>query len=114
MLTRQVDAIYRTFLEKVAESRGIATERVESVAEGRVWTGSDACSKGLVDALGGLDEAVARARDLAGLPAEGPDPEFARGYSRPVWQVFRPEPAAWDLGDAGGPKLLCPIRIPLR
>ncbi len=114
MLTRQVDAIYRTFLEKVAESRGIATEHVESVAEGRVWTGSDACSKGLVDALGGLDEAVARARELAGLPADGPDPEFARGYSLPIWQVFRPEPAAWDLGDAGGPKLLCPIRIPLR
>ena len=113
-LTRQVEGIYRAFLEKVAESRGIDRERVESVAEGRVWTGAEACRLGLVDGLGGLDEAVSRARALAGLPEEGEEPEFTRGYALPVWRLMRPEPVSWDLGEAGGPRLVCPFRVPLR
>jgi protease-4 len=113
-LHRQVEAIYRTFLEKVAESRGIETESVEPIAEGRVWTGADACTRGLVDGLGGLDEAVIRARELAGVGDDAEEPEFARGYALPLMQFIRPEPAAWDLRGARGPELLCPIRIPLR
>jgi protease-4 len=110
-LRAQVEQLYRDFVEKVASSRDLETERVEAVAEGRVWTGAQARAHGLVDDLGGLDLAVLRARELAGLPPEGEDPEFVRGYTLPLRQLLRAEPVA---GAARGLKLLCPISIPLR
>ena len=47
-------------------------EEIEKVAQGRVWTGSQALSAGLVDGLGDLSDAVAAARRLAGLPESAP------------------------------------------
>ncbi len=110
-LRAQVEQLYRDFVEKVASSRDLETERVEAVAEGRVWTGAQARAHGLVDDLGGLDRAVLRARELAGLPPEGEDPEFVRGYTLPLRELLRAEPVARE---DRGPKLLCPIWIPLR
>jgi protease IV len=46
--------------------------QLEAVARGRVWTGADAREHGLVDLLGGLDQAVAEARKRAGLPLDAP------------------------------------------
>jgi protease-4 len=54
---RQIEATYRSFLEKVAEGRKLTPARVELVAGGRVWTGAQALEQGLVDRLGGLAEA---------------------------------------------------------
>jgi protease-4 len=58
---------YQRFVQLVAESRGMSVEAVESVAQGRVWSGEDALAIGLVDSLGGLQEAVDAAAGLAAL-----------------------------------------------
>ena len=61
------DQIYEQFLERVAENRSMSTSEVDSIAQGRVWTGRDAYDLGLVDELGTLKEAVQLAADHAGL-----------------------------------------------
>lgn len=53
-----IDRSYLSFIEKVAESRNMEVEEVDAIAQGRVWTGSDAKENGLVDVLGGMNEAV--------------------------------------------------------
>jgi len=70
LMQRRLDATYDRFLGHVAEGREMSREAVAAVAEGRIWTGSDALAVGLVDRLGGLDEAVAAAREAAGLGAD--------------------------------------------
>jgi protease-4 len=58
---------YREFLSLVAERRGSTPERINEVAQGRVWTGAQAKERGLVDGLGGIDDAVKSAARRAGL-----------------------------------------------
>src|SRR6266581_775591 len=67
-----LDHIYADFTGKVAAGRGMTGDRVHELARGRVWTGADALSNGLVDELGGLDRAVGLARARAGLPPDAP------------------------------------------
>ncbi len=64
-----MDDFYKNFLTKVAESRKSTPEAIHAVAQGRVWTGRQALGHGLVDALGGLDAAVALAKEKAKIPA---------------------------------------------
>jgi protease-4 len=61
---------YDEFVPKVAKGRGRDTEYIDSIAQGRVWTGAQAKEKGLIDDFGGLDKAVEVARELAGIPAD--------------------------------------------
>lgn len=65
-----MDSTYASFVAKVAAARELELEYVEGIAKGRVWSGRDALEIGLVDRLGGLDEAVEMARELAGLEAD--------------------------------------------
>jgi len=66
MVTREgIERVYNTFVSKVAEGRNMTFEQVDSVAQGRVWTGKEALEKGLVDELGSLEDAVRAAADLA-------------------------------------------------
>ena len=58
---------YDDFISRVAELRGMDKAAVDAVAQGQVWTGSDALDRGLVDELGSLDDAVAVAAEMAGL-----------------------------------------------
>ncbi|MEX0734613.1 MAG: signal peptide peptidase SppA [Steroidobacteraceae bacterium] len=67
ILQASVEHAYRTFVENVARSRNRRPEEIESLAQGRVWTGADARAAGIVDDLGGVDEAIAEAAKLAGL-----------------------------------------------
>ncbi|MGM0506327.1 MAG: signal peptide peptidase SppA [Bacteroidota bacterium] len=60
---------YDTFLDRVATNRGQSTAEIEEVAQGCVWTGKDALEQGLVDRLGSLDDAIARAAERGGLEA---------------------------------------------
>jgi protease IV len=69
-LQEQLQAFYDQFVEKVAESRHTSPEKIDQVAQGRVWTGRQAKQNGLVDALGGLDTAVAIAKQRAKLPVD--------------------------------------------
>ena len=71
-LAASMDAIYDDFVGKVASGRGRPVAEIETIARGRVWTGSDAIDIGLVDTLGGLRDAVRIARSRAGLPADAP------------------------------------------
>ena len=84
-----LDRIYADFTGKVAIGRNMTPEKVHEIARGRVWTGADAAAIGLVDHLGGLDDAVALARRKAGLPDSAP----VRGYPRttPLDRLRRPE-----------------------
>ncbi|MCP3097651.1 signal peptide peptidase SppA [Myxococcus sp. K15C18031901] len=63
-----VDASYDMFITEVAQARNMDKAAVDEVARGRVWSGSDALARGLVDRLGGLHDAVASARRHAGIP----------------------------------------------
>lgn len=67
LLQQRTDMMYETFLERVSMGRNMTRDEVHAVAQGRVWTGEDAISKGLVDELGGLDEAIEHAAELAGI-----------------------------------------------
>ena len=58
---------YQTFLERVATGRNMTVEEVEKIAQGRVWDGVTAQSIGLVDEIGGLEDAIAEAAALAGI-----------------------------------------------
>jgi protease IV len=71
-LAATIDMIYDDFVAKVARGRARPVAEIESIARGRVWTGSDAVGIGLVDELGGLRDAVRIARSRAGLPADAP------------------------------------------
>jgi protease-4 len=62
--------IYSLFLSRVAEGRNIPVEQVAASAEGRIFGGRDGKTRGLVDEIGGLREAIARARAMAGLPVD--------------------------------------------
>jgi protease-4 len=62
-----VDHTYRNFVNLVAQGRSMTFEQVDAIAQGRVWSAQDALENGLVDALGGLDDAVEAAAQLAGL-----------------------------------------------
>jgi protease-4 len=64
---QMIDHGYQDFITRVAEARGMTPEEVDAIAQGRVWSGEDGLDIGLVDKLGGLDEAIAAAADKAGL-----------------------------------------------
>lgn len=67
MVQRSVDTIYATFKSRVTEGRKLEASVVDSIAQGRVWTGIQAQKMGLVDRLGGIDDAVASASRIANV-----------------------------------------------
>ena len=88
-----IQRVYDVFLDRVSAGRHISRDTAESVAGGRVWTGSQALERGLVDELGGLEAGLAKARQLAGLNPRAPVREVAvpRGDVPPPV----PDPAAF-------------------
>ncbi|MBE8725596.1 signal peptide peptidase SppA [Flavobacterium hungaricum] len=60
-----VERIYNTFVTHVAEGRKMTFEQVDAIAQGRVWSGTEALKLGLVDKIGGLNDAVAEAAKIA-------------------------------------------------
>lgn len=75
---------YRNFIGLVAASRHKTPEQIDEIAQGHVWTGSDAKGNGLVDALGDFDDAVAKAASLASV-------------KQPVLNWYQDEPGMLDL-----------------
>ena len=63
--------IYDLFLQRVSEGRKMPVEKVAASAEGRIFSGVEGKKRGLVDTLGGLGAAIARAKELGGLPSDG-------------------------------------------
>ena len=69
-LEEQLQSFYDQFVEKVAASRHSTPEKIDALAQGRVWTGRQGKQNGLVDELGGLDRAVAIAKQRAKIAAD--------------------------------------------
>ena len=65
-MQESVEDIYDTFTAIVAEGRGLDREYVDEIAQGRVWAGTDALDKGLVDQIGGIEDAVSCAISMTG------------------------------------------------
>ena len=62
-----IENTYNEFISRVADGRGMTTEAVDSIAQGRVWSGIDALGIGLVDGIGGMTKAIEIASEMAGL-----------------------------------------------
>ena len=67
VIQNSVEDIYETFITHVSEGRGIPVRKVDEIGQGRVWSGTDALSIGLIDEIGGLEDAIASAADLSAL-----------------------------------------------
>lgn len=83
-----IERSYELFLERVAAGRGRTTAQIDPIAGGRVWTGRQALERGLVDALGGFEKALAEARRLGGIEEADPPIREADG-GREVSPVAR-------------------------
>lgn len=79
-LQAYADDTYARFLSRVATSRDMTVSAVDAIAQGRIWLGRDAVENGLVDALGGLEEAIDEAASRAGI---GPDELTVAHYPKP-------------------------------
>ena len=66
-LQNMVEKVYATFIKRVADGREMTTSYVDSIGQGRVWSGIDALNLRLVDTLGGLDVAIAKAAEFADI-----------------------------------------------
>lgn len=66
-----IEETYQTFLERVADGRNMSLAEVDSVAQGRVWSGQEAKALGLVDELGSLEDAIASAAEMADMDYYG-------------------------------------------
>jgi protease-4 len=88
-----IETSYRTFIKRVAASRHLSVEAIDAVGGGRVWTGEQALAHGLVDQLGDLHAALAKARELANLPADAPVAIF-EGKGKPLPPANALDPAS--------------------
>lgn len=79
---------YGEFLRLVAEGRHMKVEAVDRIAQGRVWTGERAKKLGLVDELGGLDAAIALAKELAKIPAREPVTLVTLPPPKSLWETI--------------------------
>lgn len=70
LFAKSAQNAYKQFRDKAALSRSMTVEKMEEFAQGRVWTGKDAASRGLVDAIGGISRAVAIAKQKASIPQD--------------------------------------------
>ncbi|XXG55272.1 hypothetical protein AAC387_Pa03g2974 [Persea americana] len=70
LFAKSAQNAYKQFRDKAAFSRSMTVDQMEEIAQGRVWTGKDAASLGLVDAVGGLSQAVAIAKQKANIPQD--------------------------------------------
>lgn len=85
IMQAMVDDMYNQFVDTVATGRNLPREDVLALADGRVLTGSQAMQVGLVDSLGGLQKAIAKAADLAGVTGRYEVRELGR---RSAWEIF--------------------------
>ena len=75
------------FIKAVAEGRGLPTEEVERIADGRIFSGSQAKELKLIDELGGLSDAIALGAKLAGIEGE-PDVIYPERQQLNIWRAF--------------------------
>ncbi|MEO8239437.1 MAG: signal peptide peptidase SppA [Flavobacterium sp.] len=78
-----VEHIYKTFVTHVAEGRKMTFDQVDAIAQGRVWTGTQALKIGLVDKIGGLDDAITEAAKIAKIKSYSTQnyPEYEKNFN---------------------------------
>jgi protease IV len=96
-----MQATYDGFVEKAAAGRNMTPERVDAVAQGRVWTGKQAKELGLVDELGGLDRALALAKERAKIPATSGVELVVYPPKKSLFEVFADPLGRSDSGPMG-------------
>jgi len=84
-MEQMIRSMYNGFVGKVAAGRGLSADSVGQIAQGRVWSGLAAQKLGLVDVIGGMEKAIALAREAAGIPA-----------SREITLIEYPRPALFE------------------
>jgi len=84
VIQQGVEHVYNTFVNRVAKGRNMTPAAVDSIAQGRVWTGADALKVGLVDEIGGLDQAIKYAAKLGKTTKYSTQnyPEFERSFDK--------------------------------
>jgi protease-4 len=92
-----MQATYDAFVEKAAAGRNTTPERIDAIAQGRVWTGKQAKELGLVDELGGLDRALAIAKDRAKI---APGSEVELVVFPPKKSLFEVVSEPWGRSDS--------------
>ena len=109
-LARELAQLYETFLRDVAAGRDREVEDIRHVAEGRVWTGRDALDRGLVDAIGGLAVAVAKARELARIKGAADLVLWppAKPWYRELLSPEEDRGGVWGRSDGGAVQRLVP------
>ncbi len=98
-----IEAVYQTFVQKVADARGSSWDEIHEVAQGRVWLGTQALGNGLVDELGGFERAIALAMEQAEIDPDDdvqllsyPAPKtFIEQIMESNRLVFAPKAPAW-------------------
>ncbi|MBR2200056.1 MAG: signal peptide peptidase SppA [Bacteroidales bacterium] len=88
VLQRSVENVYDVFLQHVADGRNMTVAQVDSIAQGRVWTGTTASQIGLVDELGGLEEAILYAAQLAELEDGYKVKEYPEEGDESIMKIF--------------------------
>ena len=90
-ILRLMKDVYDQFVTKAAKARGKTYAQIDAVAQGRVWTGQQALKRGLVDQLGGLPDAIALAKKMAGLkPTDKCDLVFLPEPKSPFEEMLAP------------------------
>jgi protease-4 len=100
-IEREIDRIYRAFLGVVAAGRRRPIEEIEPLAQGRVWTGADAHARGLVDRLGGFEDALESVRARIGRGADRLRVAVIRPPLKPFPVLDPPERKAARMVSAG-------------
>lgn len=86
MIEKLMAQIYQDFIAGVAGGRGMTTEAVDKIGRGRVFTGAQALELGLVDELGGIERALAVAKELAKIPADASVRTLRYPETKTFWQ----------------------------
>jgi protease-4 len=86
VVDRMLDRIYDDFVERVSESRDMTPEAVDAIGRGRVFTGVQAWDNGLIDVVGGFDEALVEAKKLAGIDPDTTIQLVDYPHVLPWWQ----------------------------
>jgi protease-4 len=119
-MAENMQATYDTFVEKAAQGRNTTPEKIDAIGQGRVWTGRQAKDIGLVDELGGLDRAIALAKQRAKI-AQDADVEIVvyppkRSFYDIVRNPFGGESGATTLASLLGftnPRVIQALAAPL-
>lgn len=102
-----VDHFYETFKQRVADGRGMTVQQVDSIARGRVWSGLDGKAIGLVDEIGGLEQAIAGAAQLAGLNEyRTVDYPEEKDVLKELLRDLNTDAKAWVAGEVFGPDVV--------